>query len=71
MDDSSKQQPATEKVIKVMVDNIFRKNGVQPEELKKNISDEQRQMLKEMVQDLRQQVDQFNKAQKKVTDSEE
>ena len=59
MSDVSKQVP--EKVVDLMVDSIFRKNGVKPDELKKNLSDEQKQMLKEMVEDLKDQVDQFNK----------
>lgn len=59
MSDVSKQVP--EKVVDLMVDSIFRKNGIKPDELKKNLSDEQKQMLKEMVEDLKDQVDQFNK----------
>lgn len=51
-----------------MVDSIFRKNGIKPEELKKNLSDEQKQMLKEMVEDLKTQVDQFNKKNTQQTD---
>ncbi|WP_010651803.1 spore coat protein [Oceanobacillus massiliensis] len=58
MSDSSNQLPG--KVVEVMVDSIFRKNGIKKEELKKNLSEEQKQMLKEMVEDLKKQVDQFN-----------
>ncbi|WP_337018431.1 spore coat protein [Oceanobacillus massiliensis] len=66
MSDSSNQLPG--KVVEVMVDSIFRKNGIKKEELKKNLSEEQKQMLKEMVEDLKKQVDQFNN---KKTEEEE
>jgi spore coat protein W len=69
MSDSSKQPFFPEKVVQLMVDNIFKKNGVKPEEMKNNISDEQKQMLRDMVEDLRKQVDQFNKGEKNVTKS--
>lgn len=60
MSDSSKQPPVSNKVIEVLVDSVFKKNGVNPGEVKKNISDEQKQMLKEMVEDLKSQVEAFN-----------
>ncbi len=63
MSDHSKPQ-IPEKVVEVVVDSIFKKNGVKPEELKKNLSDEQKKMLKEMVEDLKKQVDQFNNKNK-------
>lgn len=59
MSDSSNQQ-VPGKVVDLMVDSIFRKNDIKPNELKKNLSDEQKQMLKEMVEDLKAQVEQFN-----------
>lgn len=59
MSDSSKHQ-VPGKVVDLMVDSIFRKNDIKADELKKNLSDEQKQMLKEMVEDLKDQVDQFN-----------
>ncbi|WP_339229920.1 spore coat protein [Oceanobacillus sp. FSL K6-2867] len=67
MSDESKRR-IPEKVVDLMVDSIFRKNGIKPEELKKNLSDEQKQMLKEMVEDLKTQVDQFNKKNTQQTD---
>lgn len=60
MSDSSNKFPIPQKVLEVMVDNILRKNGIDKQELKSNISDEQKQALKEMVEDLRKQVDQFS-----------
>lgn len=68
MDDSSKRQAIPDKAVKLMIDNIFRKNNVKTEEAKKNISDEQKQALKEMVEDLKQQVDQFNKGDDKSSE---
>ncbi|KKE78153.1 spore coat protein [Oceanobacillus caeni] len=61
MSDSSKNFKMPQKVVEVMVDNIFRKNDIQKEEIKKNISEEQKIMIKEMIEDLKQQVEQFNK----------
>ncbi|WP_164214515.1 spore coat protein [Virgibacillus sp. YIM 98842] len=69
MNDSSKQPFVPEKVVQLMVDSIFKKNGIKPEEMKRNISDEQKQMLREMVNDLRKQVDQFNKGNNDITKS--
>jgi len=64
MSDSSKQQPINDKVIEVLVDSIFRKNGIKSEEMKKNVSDDQKKMIKEMVEDLKLQVEEFNRNSK-------
>lgn len=61
MGDSSKNFKMPQKVVEVMIDNIFRKNDIKKEEIKKNISEEQKIMIKEMIEDLKQQVEQFNK----------
>ncbi|TFJ91334.1 spore coat protein [Lentibacillus salicampi] len=66
-ENQSKNDPIPGKVVKVMVDEILRKNNVKPEQVKNNISNEQRQMLKEMVEDLKTQVDQFNQGEKDTT----
>ncbi|WP_010529279.1 hypothetical protein [Lentibacillus jeotgali] len=72
MDNKSPNHNAIpEKVAKVMVDEIFRKNNVKPEEIKNNISNDQKQMLKEMVEDLREQVNQFNKGDKDTKKTDE
>ncbi len=47
------------KVIDLLVSDIFRKNNINVNEAKRNISDEQKKMLRELVQDLSKQVDQF------------
>ncbi|WP_067726348.1 spore coat protein [Oceanobacillus damuensis] len=59
MSDASKPM-VPEKVVELAVDSIFKKNGIKPEELKKNLTDEQKKVLREMVEDLKKQVDQFN-----------
>ncbi|GAA0604129.1 hypothetical protein GCM10009001_21600 [Virgibacillus siamensis] len=69
--DSSKNQAFPDKVIKLMIDDIFKRNNVKPEKVKESLSNEQKQMLKEMVEDLRQQVDQFNKGEKNTNKSSE
>lgn len=65
MSDSSKKHPVSNKVVEVLVDSIFRKNGIKPDELKTNVSDEQKKMIKEMVEDLKLQVEQFDQTNKK------
>lgn len=60
MSDAPKQQPVSNKVVEVLVSSIFRKNGLKTEELKTKVSDEQKEMIKEMVEDLKVKVDQFN-----------
>lgn len=59
MSESSKKAMMPDKVVEVMVDSIFRKNGIKPEEVKNNLSEKQREMLKEMVTDLKAQVEEF------------
>lgn len=71
-DDSSKQQAAfPDQVIQLMIQDILRKNNVKPEEVKQNISDEQKQALRTMVADLQKQVDQFNQGEKNTNKSSE
>ncbi|WP_235793326.1 spore coat protein [Virgibacillus salidurans] len=70
-DDSSKQQAVPDQVIQLMIQDILRKNNVKPEEVKKNISDEQKQALRTMVEDLKKQVDQFNNGEKNTNKSSE
>lgn len=53
------------KVVETLVKSVLGKNGVKAEEAKKNISDEQRAMLKEMVEDLKKQVEEFQQRQNK------
>ncbi|GAB3064547.1 spore coat protein [Virgibacillus ainsalahensis] len=73
MSDSSnkKTDMVPDKVVELMISNIFKKNGVKPEEMKKNLPDDQKQMLKEVVEDLRKQVEQFNNGEKNTRKSSE
>lgn len=66
MSDSSKQ-PVPNKVVEVLVDSILRKNGVQSDHIKREIPEEQKKMIKEMVEDLKLQVEEFSKNNKKET----
>lgn len=65
MSESSNQQPINNKVVEVMVESIFRKNGVTADKVKKNISEDQKKMLKEMVMELQNQVEEFQQNQTK------
>ena len=61
MSNSSQNPNLSNKVIDLLVSDIFNKNNINVEKAKSNISDEQKKMLKELVQDLSQQVDHFLK----------
>jgi spore coat protein W len=53
-------------LVDLLVSDIFQKNGIQPESVKGKVSDEQKQMLKELLQNLTQQVEAFvNNPEKK------
>jgi spore coat protein W len=59
-------------VVDLLVSDIFRKHGVTAEKVKKNLSEEQKKMLKELVEDLSKRVDTFvntNTQTQKSTDS--
>lgn len=47
------------KMIDLLVSDIFKKNKINIDEVKKNISNEQKERLRELVQDLSQQVENF------------
>lgn len=60
MSDSPKKTNAIpNKVIDLIVSNTLSKNGVNMDEIKGKLSDEQKQLLKELVEELTLQVDQF------------
>jgi spore coat protein W len=48
-------------VIELLVNNIFKKNGVNIEQAKNNLSPEDKETIKSLVADLKNQVDQFMK----------
>ena len=60
--DSSQNPNLSNKVIDLMVKDIFQKNNINIEKAKSNISDGQKEMLRDLVQDLSQQVDGFLKS---------
>lgn len=69
----SKQDPNNlpDKVVELMIHQVFKKNQVNPTEAKRNITDDQKEMLRNMVDDLKKQVEEFNngeKNKKKTTD---
>ena len=47
------------KVIDLLVDDTLRRNGIDLEHIKGKLSDQQKQTLKEIVEDLTKQVDAF------------
>jgi spore coat protein W len=49
------------KLIDLLVSDLFKKNGINLEEGKGRLSTEEKQMIKELVDDLRKQVDAFVK----------
>ena len=60
MSDSSKKTNAIpNKVIELIVSNTLSKNGVDLNDVKGKLSDEQKRLLKELVEELSLQVDQF------------
>ena len=60
MDNLSKDLNGTpNKVVDLLVSEIFRKNGVNINNVKKNVTDEQKTAIKELVEELKMQVDAF------------
>jgi spore coat protein W len=59
--DSSKKPIITSKIIDLLVSDLFQKNGISVDENKDKISEDQKKLLKELVNDLTQQVDAFVK----------
>lgn len=59
MSNSSSPKFVPNKVVEVLVDSILRKNNVNKDEIKKNLTDEQKQRIKEMVEELKKQVEEF------------
>jgi spore coat protein W len=69
--DSSQNPKLSNKVIDLMVKDIFQKNNINIEKAKSNISDDQKEMLRELVQDLSQQVDGYLKSAENIEKSSE
>ncbi|RUL48257.1 spore coat protein [Lysinibacillus antri] len=49
------------KVIDLLVSDVLQKNGVNLEDVKKKLSDDQKELLRAVVEDLTAQVDEFVK----------
>ena len=62
MSDSSKNQKIPKAIIDLLVSDVFIKNGINIENAKEKLNDEQKNMLKDLVNDLTQQVDSFVKS---------
>ena len=54
-----KSEAISNKVVDLLVNNAFRKNGVDIESLKGRLLDEQKKEIKELVEELTQQVEAF------------
>lgn len=59
MSDSTQNPLITSKIIDLLVSDLFQKNGINVENNKEKLSEEQKQLLKELVNDLTLQVDAF------------
>jgi spore coat protein W len=56
------QNPIPQQVIDLLVSDLFQKNGINIEAAKAKLSDEQKQMIKDLVTNLSNQVDSFVKS---------
>ncbi|MEH7113942.1 spore coat protein [Neobacillus niacini] len=61
MSDSNQNPLFTSKLLDLLVSDIFKKNGINLEQGKEKLTDEQKHAIKELVQDLSKQVDAFVK----------
>jgi len=62
MSDSQKRpEIVPNKLIDLLVNDVFSKHGIDKEHIKGKLSEEKKQMLKEMVEDLSKRVDEFVK----------
>jgi spore coat protein W len=62
MSDSQKRpEIVPNKLMDLLVNDIFSKHGIDKEQIKGKLSEEKKQMLKEMVEDLSKRVDEFVK----------
>lgn len=58
---SENQNSLNGKVVDLLVSEVLRKNGVNLDNVKNKLTDEQKQSIKELVKDLQSQVDSFVK----------
>jgi spore coat protein W len=57
--ESSKKPPIPQSIIDLLVNDLFKKNGINIEKAKNKISPEQKEMLQSLVSDLTKQVESF------------
>ncbi|AEN92104.1 MULTISPECIES: spore coat protein [Bacillaceae] len=60
-DSPKKPEIVPNKLMDLLVNDVFSKHGIDKEKIKGNLSEEKKQMLKEMVEDLSKRVDEFVK----------
>ncbi|HAF0292632.1 TPA: spore coat protein [Salmonella enterica subsp. enterica serovar Typhimurium var. 5-] len=71
MADPKKPNGIPNSIIDLLVTDIFKKNGINTDEVKVKITDDKKQAIKELVEDLSKQVDSFlntNNSNKKNPD---
>jgi spore coat protein W len=62
MSDSQKRpEIVPNKLMDLLVNDVFSKHGIDKEQVKGNLSEEKKKMLREMVEDLSKRVDEFVK----------
>lgn len=61
MSNENSSKGISNKVVDLLVTNILRKNGVNIEQAKSKLTEEEKKAIKEMVEDLKAQVDEFVK----------
>ncbi|HAQ07512.1 MAG TPA: spore coat protein [Bacillus bacterium] len=59
MADPKKPNGVPNSIIDLLVNDIFKKNGINTEEVKGKLPNDQKQVIKELVEDLSKQVDSF------------
>ena len=65
MSDSQKNpEVVPNKLMDLLVNDVFSKHGIDKDQIKGRLSEEKKQMLKEMVEDLSKRVDEFVKQTK-------
>ncbi|MBZ6484015.1 spore coat protein [Priestia aryabhattai] len=60
-DSQKKPEIVPNKLMDLLVNDVFSKHGIDKEKIKGKLSEEKKQMLKEMVEDLSKRVDEFVK----------
>ncbi|WP_195695423.1 spore coat protein [Priestia megaterium] len=58
-DSQKKPEIVPNKLMDLLVNDVFSKHGIDKEQIKGRLSEEKKQMLKEMVEDLSKRVDEF------------